>query len=270
MKHKCNSDLPQKENYGLVSIIMPAYNCEKLVGTTIESVINQSYRNWELIVVDDCSQDNTYKIIKEYMKKDKRIKLYRLEKNSGPAIARNKAIEKAKGKYLAFLDSDDIWFPDKLQKQLRFMEENKYYFTCTSYTKIDEEDNDLKRIVYANKKSDYNGILKKCPGNSTVIYNAEKLGRFTIPNIKKRNDYILWLQVIKKAKYLHGIDEPLSSHRVRKGSVSSNKFSLIKYHWIVYRKYENLSLFKSSYLIFYWIFSTVFNLRSKVNRNGRV
>lgn len=269
MNYPKQFDTVKNKDYGLVSIIMPAYNCEKLIGTTIESVINQSYKNWELIVVDDCSSDNTYGIVKRYMKKDRRIKLYKLDKNSGPAMARNKAIEKAKGKYLAFLDSDDIWFPDKLRKQLHFMEENNYLFSCTSYTKIDENGNELNQIVYAKKKSDYNGVLKTCPGNSTVIYNAEQLGKFKIPNIKKRNDYVLWLKVIKKARYLYGLDEPLSSHRVRKGSVSSKKISLIKYHWIVYRKYEGLSLLKSSYLVLYWVFATAFKLRIKVIKKGR-
>lgn len=245
----------------LVSIIMPAYNCENFISHAIDSVISQTYKNWELIVVDDCSIDRTAEIVKEYIKKDCRIQYYKLDKNSGAAMARNKAIELAKGKYIAFLDSDDIWFPEKLRKQISFMEKNNYGFTCTSYTKIDEQGNYLNRTIIAKPKMDYNGILKTCPGNSTVIYNAQKLGKFNIPNIKKSNDYVLWLQIIKKENYLYGITEPLGSHRIRNGSISSNKVSLVMYHWKIYRRIEKLSIFKSCYLTLYWIIATIFKLR---------
>ena len=245
----------------LVSIIMPAYNCGDFIGITLDSVINQSYKNWEVIVVDDCSTDNTADVVQEYIKNDNRIKYHKLEKNSGAAVARNKAVDLAAGKYMAFLDSDDVWFPEKLTKQIGFMEENDYGFTCTSYTKIDEQGEYLNRTIIAQPRRDYDGVLKTCPGNSTVIYNAEKLGKFKIPDIKKRNDYVMWLQVIKKEKYLYGIEEPLGSHRIRTEGISSNKKSLVGYHWKVYREIENLSLLKSSYLIVYWILATVFKLR---------
>lgn len=246
---------------GLVSIIMPAYNCENYIGDAIDSVIRQSYDQWELIVVDDCSKDHTPDIVKRYMKEDSRIRYYKLERNSGAAIARNRAVDEAAGKYIAFLDSDDLWFPDKLRKQIQFMEDNRFGFTCTSYTKIDEQGNDLGRSIVSALKRDYNGVLKTCPGNSTVIYNAEKLGKFKIPDIRKRNDYVMWLQVIKKEKYLYGIEEPLGSHRIRTEAISSNKASLVGYHWKVYREIERLPLIKSAYLIVYWIAATVFKLR---------
>lgn len=245
----------------LVSIIMPAYNCEDFIGTTLDSVLNQTYKNWEVIVIDDCSSDNTVTVVQEYTKIDSRIKYYKLQKNSGAAVARNKAVDFAKGKYMAFLDSDDIWFPEKLTKQVGFMKNNRYSFTCTSYTKIDEEGNYLNRTIKAQNVRDYNGLLKTCPGNSTVIYNSEKLGKFRIPDIKKRNDYVMWLQVIKKEKYLYGIEEPLGSHRIRTNGISSNKRSLVRYHWKVYREIEKLSLTKSIYLIIYWVVVTVFRLR---------
>lgn len=245
----------------LVSIIMPAYNCGDFIGTTLDSVINQSYKNWEVIVVDDCSTDNTADVVQKYIKKDNRIKYHKLEKNSGAAVARNKSVDLATGKYMAFLDSDDVWFPEKLTKQIGFMEENDYGFTCTSYTKIDEQGEYLNRTIVAQPRRDYDGVLKTCPGNSTVIYDAEKLGKFKIPDIKKRNDYVMWLQVIKKEKYLYGIEEPLGSHRIRTEGISSNKKSLVGYHWKVYREIENLSLLKSSYLIAYWVVATVFKLR---------
>jgi len=245
----------------LVSIIMPAYNCGDFIGATLDSVINQSYKNWEVIIVDDCSTDNTADVVQEYIKKDNRIKYHKLEKNSGAAVARNKAVDLASGKYMAFLDSDDVWFPEKLTKQIGFMEQNDYGFTCTSYTKIDEQGEYLNRTIVAQPKRDYDGVLKTCPGNSTVVYNAEKLGKFKIPDIKKRNDYVMWLQVIKKEKYLYGIEEPLGSHRIRTEGISSNKKSLVGYHWKVYREIENLSLLKSSYLMVYWVVATVFKLR---------
>ncbi len=245
----------------LVSIIMPAYNCGDYIGIALDSVIAQTYQNWEVIVVDDCSTDNTAEIVKNYMSKDPRIKYYRLDKNSGAAVARNKAIELARGKYIAFLDSDDVWFPEKLSKQIGFMSQHGYTFTCTSYTKIDEQGNYLNRTIKARVKSNYNDILKRSPGNSTVVYNAEVLGKFKIPDIRKRNDYVMWLQVIKKAKLLYGIEEPLSCHRIRKGSLSRNKLSLVGYHWKVYREIEQLSLLKSIYLIVYLAIVTIFKLK---------
>lgn len=245
----------------LVSIIMPAFNCGNYIGITINSVLAQTYRNLEIIIIDDCSTDNTEKIVKDYKLKDPRIKYYKLNQNSGAAVARNNAIDLAKGKYLAFLDSDDIWFPEKLTKQINFMKQNGYNFTCTSYSKIDEKGASLNRIIKAKSNSDYDGVLKTCPGNSTVIYNADILGKFKIPDIKKRNDYVMWLQVIKKEKFLKGLQEPLSSHRIRTDAISSNKYSLVIYHWKVYREIEKLSFIKSCYLIFYWIIATVFKVR---------
>ena len=240
---------------------MPAYNCEDFIGITLDSVINQTYQNWEVIVVDDCSTDNTAKLVQEYVKKDNRIKYHKLDKNSGAAVARNKAVDLANGKYMAFLDSDDVWFPEKLTKQIGYMEENAYTFTCTSYTKIDEEGEYLGRTIGVRKQSDYNDILKKNPGNSTVVYNSEEIGKVTIPNIRKRNDYVMWLSVVKKAGKLYGMEEPLASHRVREGSLSKKKANLVGYHWKVYRDIEDLSFFKSSYLIVYWVVVTVFRLR---------
>lgn len=245
----------------LVSVIMPAYNAESFIAKAIESVKKQKYLNWEIIIVDDGSTDRTPEIVKSYMKEETKIKFYRLDINSGPAVARNKALNIASGKYISFLDSDDIWFSEKLSLQIEFMEANNYNFTCTSYTKIDIYDNYLNKTVKTQKIRDYEGVLKKCPGNSTVIYNAEKLGKIEIPNIKKRNDYVMWLQIIKKEKYLHGLDVPLSSHRVRKEGISNKKTNLIKYHWKVYRNIEKLSFIKSIYLIFYWVFFSVLKLK---------
>lgn len=245
----------------LVSIIMPTFNCADFLGITIESVLNQTYQNWELILVDDCSTDDTKNVIVNYHQKDHRIKYHKLDVNSGAAMARNKAVECAKGKYIAFLDRDDIWFPEKLRRQISFMESNNYLFTCTSYTKIDEAGKYLNKTVGVRKNSNYYDILKKNPGNSTVIYNAEEIGKVIIPNIRKRNDYVMWLSVVKKSKMLYGMEEALASHRIRNGSLSKKKTNLVGYHWKVYRDIEKLSLIRSSYLIIYWIIVTLFKLR---------
>lgn len=235
----------------LVSIIMPTYNCAKFIGKTIESVIAQTYENWELIIVDDCSKDNTEEVVSKY--KDNRIKYHRLENNSGAAVARTEAMKKARGSYMAFLDSDDLWKKDKLEKQLEFMNKNNYNFTCTEYEQIDEEGNKLNKVIKVKKRADYNRILLDCPvGNSTVMYNVEKLGKFEVPNIRKRNDDALWLQILKKEKYIYGMPDILMEYRIRSNSISSNKLSLVKYHWQLYRKIEHLSVFRSVFHICWW------------------
>lgn len=245
---------------GLVSIIMPAYNCEKFIKAAIESVKSQTYNNWELLIVDDCSTDSTAAIIQKYTNEDERILCLMNKVNSGAAASRNKAIEAAKGQYLAFLDSDDVWKEQKLEKQLCFMKENDYSFTCTSYNKIDNYGQCLNRVVKAFT-IDYEGLLRRCPGNSTVIYDANRLGKYTIPLIKKRNDYVMWLMVIKKAGMLYGLNQVLSSHRIVPNSISSSKTSLVKYHWIVYKDIEKMGVLKSIYLIAFWIVKVAFKIQ---------
>lgn len=235
----------------LVSIITPTYNSAKYIKETIESVLNQTYSNWEMIIVDDDSKDNTQDVVEQI--KDKRIKYIKLSENSGAAIARNTAMKNASGKYMAFLDSDDIWKKDKLDKQLKFMKENNYNFTCTAYEKIDENGKSLNKIFSPKKRADYNRILLDCPvGNSTVMYNVDNLGKFEVPNIRKRNDDALWLQILKKEKFIYGMTDILMKYRVRSNSISSNKFSLIKYHWQLYRDIEHLSVIRSVFHICWW------------------
>ncbi|WP_341868513.1 glycosyltransferase family 2 protein [Marinilactibacillus kalidii] len=254
----------KQEINSLVSIIIPTYNSASYLEATLNSIVVQSYSNWEAIIIDDCSEDDTKLIVSRFQESDSRIKYLKLEKNSGTAVARNKGVEEASGTYIAFLDSDDMWAKDKLTKQINFMEENNYYFTSTSYSKIDQDGKELGRIVSPLKKMNYYELLKRNTGNSTVIYNAEFLGKFFIPDIRKRNDYVMWLQVIKKAKNIYGLDEVLAMHRVREGSLSKNKFSLLKYHWHVYRKIEHLPLKKSIYLMLYWVLGT--SLKTTLNK----
>lgn len=246
---------------GLVSIILPTFNAQAFVLESIQSILEQTYTNWELIIVDDGSTDRTIDIIKEI--NDERIHLIQLETNRGAAIARNTALENVSGEYIAFLDSDDLWVKDKLMYQIAFMKENNYLFTSTNYLEINEEGEKTNVVYKARKRLDYNGVLKYCPGNSTVIYNAKELGIFFIPDIRKRNDFVMWLQVIKKAKYLYGLDKDLTFYRVRENSLSKNKYSLLKYQWQVYRKIEKLSFLKSSYLLTHKILSVVIKKGAK-------
>lgn len=248
----------------LVSIIMPAFNSQDFIKQSIQSVLNQTYTNWELLIVDDKSTDTTVEIIKEC--KDDRIKLMQLTRNSGAAIARNTGIKKARGSFIAFLDSDDLWHPEKLTKQINFMLINNYNFTSTQYGNINE-DGKLIDLTANHDQLDYDGILKYCPGNSTVIYKAEELGKFYIPDIKKRNDFVMWLQVIKDAGTLYGLKETLTYYRVRENSLSIDKKSLVKYQWKVYRNIEGLSLIKSFYLLFHKVIQIKFKL-NKVKRNS--
>lgn len=245
---------------GFVSIIMPAFNSEEYIGLAIESVVNQTFKDWELIIVDDFSTDNTSNIVKEKMINNSNIIYRKLDANLGAAEARNRAIELAQGEFLAFLDSDDVWKRDKLEIQINFMIKNGFSFCCTSYDKVNAKGVTLNNKIKTFEIRDYKGILKHCPGNSTIIYNAKDIGKVYISNIRKRNDYLMWLKVVKKSKHLHGLDMVLSSHRIREGSLSKNKMDLIKYHWKVYRQ-ENITVFYSLYLISYWILKKI--LKSK-------
>ncbi len=232
----------------LVSIITPTYNCGKYIEQTIESVILQTYRNWEMIIIDDCSTDNTEEIVQEYQKRYEKIIYKKLEFNSGAAIARNTGIKMAKGKYIAFLDSDDRWKEKKLEKQINFMRTNNYYFTYTNYTEIGENSNKINKLITGPKKIGKIGMFNYCwPGCLTVMYNSEKVGLIQIENLPKNNDYAIWLKVIKKTNcYL--LDEELAEYRVRTGSISNQKkLKLIKYHYLLFRRGENMNIIVSCF-----------------------
>jgi len=245
---------PDQVSNDLVSIITPSYNSEKFISQTIESVLSQTYKNWEMIIVDDCSTDKSREIIEEYTRKDNRIKLIKLDKNRGPAIARNRAIEEAKGRYIAFLDADDLWLPNKLEKQINFMKENNLEFTYSGYMLIDEENNVLGEFI-PPKEVTYYSILKTNPiGCLTAIYDTKKLGKIYMPNIIKRQDYGLWLKILKKIKSTKGICETLAVYRIRRNSVSSNKLEAAKYQWKIYREVEQLNLVKSIYYFIHYAY----------------
>ncbi|MFW5980984.1 MAG: glycosyltransferase family 2 protein [bacterium] len=246
----------------LVSIITPLYNSEKYIAETIESVLAQTYQSWEMIVVDDCSSDCGPQIVEEYAEKDKRIRLIRLEKNSGAAVARNRAIEEAEGRYLAFLDSDDLWKIDKLEKQLEFMTENNYAFTYTDYQQISEEGKPLDKVIKSPSKLGYKKALyTNYVGCLTAIYDTEELGKVYMPLIRKRQDYAYWLKILKSVDYGYSLKENLAYYRIRSNSVSSNKINLLKYQWKMYREIEGLSVFRTSYYILYTVCLKVFGIK---------
>lgn len=207
-------------DYGLVSIITPTWNCAKFIGETIRSIQNQTYENWELIISDDCSTDLTREVIEPYLQCDKRIKYICNERNSGAAITRNNALKVAKGKWIAFLDADDLWLPEKLEKQVAFMAENGYAFSYHEYTEIAEDGKDLGIYVSGIKKVSKFDMYSCCwPGCLAVMYDREKIGLIQINDVKKNNDTAMWLKVVKKAPcYL--LKENLARYRRRKNSIT--------------------------------------------------
>ena len=225
----------------LVSIIMPNYNGAKYVQETIKSVLAQTYQNWEILFVDDCSTDNSIEIAERFQ--DPRIRILKNEKNSGAAVSRNYALREAKGRWVAFLDSDDLWLPQKLEKQIAFMEENNYSFSYTEYEEIDQKSVTLRKYVTGPDKITKRKMFNYCwVGCLTVMYDREKIGLVQINDgIVKRNDYAIWLKVCKKANcYL--LREKLAKYRRREGSIShQSKVSLIKYHYFLFRVGEKKS-----------------------------
>lgn len=206
---------------GLVSIIMPSWNTGRFIAESIESVINQTYANWELLIVDDCSTDNTNEVVRKF--NDDRIKFFKNEKNSGAAITRNRALREANGEWIAFLDSDDLWLPKKLEHQILFMKKHNLIFSYHDYVKIDEESNPLNiyvtgpKIVTKRKMYNYG-----YPGCLTFMYSAKAMGTIQIKDIKKNNDYAILLKLCKKADcYL--LKENLAKYRIRKKSISHDK-----------------------------------------------
>ena len=245
-----------------VSIITPSYNCGSYISDTIESVLAQTHTNWEMVIVDDCSTDDTCEVVAEYAAADSRIIYHKLEQNSGAAVARTKAMELADGDFMAFLDSDDLWTPEKLELQLKFMRDNGYSMTATAYRKINENGDDMMKTITPPLTTDYNRLLLDCPvGNSTIMYSVRNMGKFSVPNILKRNDDALWLKMLKTEKYIYGMPDVMMSYRVRSNSISSNRLALVKYHWILYRDIERLSVVRSVYLICRWGFVKILGLK---------
>ena len=229
------------------SIITPSHNSSQFISETIQSVLNQSISDWEMIIVDDCSTDNSIEVIQSFVEQDSRIKLIQLSENSGAAVARNAAIEAAQGRYIAFLDSDDLWLPDKLEKQLAFMQANNYPFTYAAYDKIDESGQVFGHIGVPDRVS-YFDLLKTCSiGCLSAMYDTQFFGKVYMPTNTKREDFATWLQLLKKVDYAHGLNETLAQYRVYQNQTSAKKAKMAKENWCLYRDVEGLNLIKASY-----------------------
>jgi len=235
----------------LVSIITPSYNSKRFIEDTIKSVIAQSYQNWEMIIVDDASIDESIEIIQKYVNIEYRIILFSNDKNLGASESRNLAIKEAKGTYIAFLDSDDIWLPNKLEKQIELMERENIAMSYSNYETINEDGVVIGKFL-APSKIRYQDMLKTSYiGTLTTIYNVRKLGKIYFMNIG-HEDYILKLEILKKIDYAIGIDEVLAQYRITENSLSSNKLKSALWQWNIYRNIEKISIFKSiGYFISY-------------------
>lgn len=246
----------------LVSIITPSFNCSDFISSTIESVINQTYQNWELIIVDDLSTDSSVEIISRYCQIDSRVKLCRLSENQGAAVARNTAIQKANGEFLAFLDSDDLWHPSKLEKQLEFMSKH-IDFSFTSYELIDSKGDKMNKKVDVNNYSsafDYEDMLRKRAtlGCSTVMLRKEAFTDINMPLLRTGQDYGLWLKLLKQGKKAHLLRQVYSSYRILPDSISRNKLAKAKRQWQIYRQLESLSMFKALVCFCHYALRAVF------------
>ncbi len=226
---------------------MPTYNSSRFVAESIEAIIAQTYKNWELLITDDCSTDNTVEVIDKYTQ-DKRIRLFQMKKNGGPGASRNHSIENAIGRFIAFCDSDDVWMTNKLEKQLAFMEEMDCALSYGSYILIGE-DGKTKGLGICKKKQSYFSML--CDngiGCLTGMYDTKEVGKIYMPLIRKRQDWGLWLTIIRKCKVAYGMKEPLALYRIRRGSISHNKLELIKHNINIYKKVLGYSSIKAYFM----------------------
>lgn len=251
------------ETKPLVSIVVPAYNCSNTIKTTIESVIEQTYRNWELIVIDDCSFDDTYSVLQSISKTEERIVLNKNDFNLGVAETRNKGIDIACGEYIAFLDSDDIWLPQKLEKQMEVMVENSAVLSCTSYSFIDKDDIELPNKVSVPEQINLSLLVKKnIIGCSTVVVKKDIMEKYKMSNEYYSEDYVAWLQILKECKVAYGLTSAYTKYRFMNGTKSSNKIKSGLKLYSVYRKLLKMSRSQSLYRLIAYFFYGV----SKYNR----
>lgn len=243
----------------LVSIITPVYNAERFISETIESVRKQSFTQWEMILVNDCSQDESVAIIEEFAKQDGRIKLINLKENSGAAVARNTGIEHAKGRYIAFIDSDDCWSETKLMKQLTFMRHHQYAFTYTDLALVNEEGEVLKERVNVPRSFTYTDLLKNTAiACSTVIIDRKLSGDFRMPLVRKGQDTATWLMLMRERGIsAYGLQEVHNYYRQVQGSISSDRLGALKRTWNTYYNLEKLPLPKALYYFTYYVFNAI-------------
>lgn len=244
------------DNEDLVSIIVPVYNAEEFINDTIKTVQDQTYKNWELIMIDDCSTDRSTEQILKY--KSDKIKLIKLKKNSGAAICRNTGMKEAKGRYIAFLDADDLWKKEKLEVQLEFMKDKKCAFSFTGYEFADKDGVGNGKIVKVPEKINYKQALKNTTiWTSTVMFNMNKLKKEDIymPDVKRGQDTATWWKVLKTGVEAYGLNKNLSIYRRSTGTLSSNKFKALKRTWDLYRNVERLNIFYSLYNFLWYCFN---------------
>lgn len=244
----------------LVSIITPSYNSASFIVETITAIQKQTYPNWELLITDDCSTDDSVKIIEGYVRQDSRIKLFQLEKNSGAGVARNFSIRKANGRFIAFCDSDDKWMPNKLEKQVAFMLGCHCALSYSSYIMSNEHGQELRVIVCKPWISYWDLVKANGIGCLTAMYDTKYLGKVYMPDVRKRQDWGLWLIIIKKCIRAYGIKEPLAIYRKRSGSLSSSKLGLIVHNVRIYREVLHFSMWKS-WGIFFFLFMPIYLTR---------
>ena len=239
----------------LVSIITPSYNSAKFIAETIQSVQNQTYQNWEMIIIDDGSSDETESVVFAIIQNDNRIQFHKLTQNSGPALARNTGIEKASGNYMTFIDADDIWFPTFIENNIKTINETGIPFVFSSYRRSNEQLEFVYSDFIVPQKVSYTDILKS---NSisclTAFVDIKKLGKKYMPLIRKRQDMGLWLNYLKVIPFAYGIQETQAIYRIRENSLSRKKSDLIKYQWQFYRDIEKLTIFQSFYYMLHWMY----------------
>lgn len=230
----------------LVSIITPSYKSEEFIVQAIESVRQQTYSEWEMIIVDDLSPDSSNELIQYYVNIDRRIRLIKLKENKGPAVARNVGIKQARGRYIAFLDADDVWYTDKLEKQLKFMSEKNCALSCTAYNTMKENGEKLNKIIIPPRELTYDMMIKNnFIGCLTAMYDTEIVGKVYMPDIRKRQDYGLWLKILRESGSAYGLSDVLACYRIVNNSVSRSKIKLLKYNYQLFRHHEKLSVIKS-------------------------
>lgn len=243
----------------LVSIIMPAYDAAEFISESISSVMQQTYPHWELLVIDDASHDATHEAVEECRNGDDRIKLHKLPTNQGAGFARNIGIKASRGEFICFLDADDIWKPEKLERQVELMIKEKVDVCYASYELMNESGESINRKIKALPELSFQKLLKaNYVGNLTGIYNADRIGKIYCPLIRKRQDWGLWLLAVKKAGGAKGIQEPLAKYRIRKNSISRNKFEMLQYNYSVYREVLNFSTPKSLFWMSMFLWEQIF------------
>ena len=229
-----------------VSIITPAYNAEHFIPRTIQSVLDQSYQDWEMIIVDDCSTDNTKSVILPYTQNDPRVRYFKMEKNGGPAFAREYALKQVTGRFIAFLDSDDLWLANKLEVQVKFMLENKIGFSYSSYRRMSMDGKKVSNPIKLKARITYRSLLKNTQiATLTVMLDKTITGPIGMAVNYGYDDMILWLSILKKIPYAQGINQDLARYRVVNNSVSSKYLRSANWVWDIYRKHENIALLPS-------------------------